>query len=153
MGVTRVSQQQINDELIRRFIGDIERIEAILRGQTTHFDDILRALLASLVPMFPQYSKVYNVIAVTPTQLVRNDTQSLMPIRVRNEDAALFLYLGQRDIIVPAGERIDPGQTSTFVLRKGQDVWGVANAGALQVIVSVPESAYTAVIFDGPIIM
>lgn len=149
----RVSQQQIDDDLVRRLFTDLESIEEILRGQTTVFDEIQRALIASLVPMFPRYSKVYNVIVTPPTPLIRNDTQSLMSVRIRNEDAALFLYVGQRDIIVPAGERIDPGQTSPFVLRKGQDIWGVSNAGALQAIVSVLESSYSATVFDGPIIM
>ena len=157
MGTERVSQQQINDDLVRRFITDLENIEEILRRQTTPFetpfDEIQRTLIASIVPMFPRYSRIYNVIAAPPTPLIRNDSQTLMPVRIRNEDAALFLYVGQRDIIVPAGERIDPGQTTTFVLRKGQDVWGVSNAGVLQAIVSVPESAYTAAVFDGPIIM
>jgi hypothetical protein len=152
MGTERVSQQQINDDLVRRFITDLENIEEILR-RPTPFDEIQRALIASIVPMFPRYSRIYNVIAAPPTPLIRNDSQTLMPVRIRNEDAALFLYVGQRDIIVPAGERIDPGQTTTFVLRKGQDVWGVSNAGVLQAIVSVPESAYTAAVFDGPIIM
>jgi len=153
MSIQRVSQTQIDDDLVRRFINDLESIEEILRGQTTTFDEIQRAFIASIVPMFPRYSKVYNVNAATPTQLIRNDTQSLMPVRIRNEDAALFLYIGQRDIIIPAGERINPTETSTFVLRKGQDVWGISNAGVIQVIVSVPESAYSAAVFDGPIIM
>jgi len=153
MGNQKVSQQQVDDDLIRRLANDLKSIDETLKRQITTFDDILRALLASVVPMFPRVSKLYNVIAVTPTSLIRNDTQSLMAVRIRNEDNALFLYVGQRDIIIPAGERIDPGQSSTYVLRKGQDVWGVSNAGALQAIVSILESSYSAAVSDGPIVM
>ncbi len=142
-----ISQRDVDNELIRRLIYALERNTQAIGG----VDEVQRAFLASVVPMFPHSSVVYTVTAAPAVFLIRNDSLSLMPIRIRNEDPAVFLYIGQRDIVIPGGERIDPGETRTFVLRRGQDVWGVSALGPIQVIVSQLESAYTAAVSDGPI--
>lgn len=148
------SQQEITNEMWRRLFYDLENLIQIL-GQKVAQDVIapdnsLKALNSAQIIMAPSVSNTMVVLAAPnpPTFLIENTVLNLMQVTISNDDFAIPVYLGDRDVVVPAGDLIDPRQRITYYLRRGQKKYAIANAGSVNVIVSRCESAYGAVTVD-----
>lgn len=141
--------QNFNERLV---LERLDELINILLTQQAIFDTVLRGLVAGVVPMAPAFSQTI-VVGATPTLLVENTVMSLMKVEITNDDIAVPLYVGNRDVIVPAGRLIQPGNTIFYNLRKGQKLYGTVAVGAINVIISFSESTYQAVTEDGPLIM
>jgi len=156
MGIT---QRQADEDLWRRLLYSLEELITILKNQATITDSVLRGLNAAQVVMSPRASRTVPVTATVPpsaTLLVENTTLNLMQVTFVNDDFAIPVYIGDADVVVPAGDLIDPRQRITYNLRRGQKKYGIVAAGTANVIVSEGESALASVTFDvqgGEIIM
>jgi hypothetical protein len=153
------SQRQISEDSLRRIFYDLESLVEVLGKQAeTSEDKALRALNAAQINMAPTVSITVLVssdtpplgIAPGPRELIWNVSSNLMQITFTNDDFAIPVYIGNGDVVVPAGDLLEPRQRLTFWLRRGQRKFGIAAAGAVNVIVTRAESALQAVTVDAP---
>jgi len=157
---TEISGKQVDEYVIRRLFNDIEALIEVMKRQNAALeqsliDKPLRGLNAAQVLMAPRVS-ITIVVGIVPTFLIENTTTNLMQVTLSNDDFAVPCYIGDRDLVIPAGDLLDPRQRITYLLRRGQKKFGICVAGTINVIVSEGESAYGAVTVDakgGDIIM
>jgi hypothetical protein len=140
--------QEIEREKRKR----LDRIIELLESQEQKNDLVLRALTSAIVDMAPRATQTITV-GITPTFLVENTIQSLMRVEITNDDFGQNLYVANRDVIIPGGRLIGPQDTYVCNLRKGQKLYGIVLVATINAIVSYSESAYSAVSFDGSIIL
>lgn len=150
-----MTQQEINSDMWRRLFYDLESLIEILKKsvdpQAIATDNAMRGLNAAQVIMAPSVSNTVVVRAAPnpPLLLIENTVLNLMQVTFCNDDFAIPVYIGDRDVVIPAGDLLDPRQRLTYHLRKGQKKYAIANAaGGVNVIVSRGESAYGAVTAD-----
>lgn len=149
------TQQQINDDMWRRLFYDLEALIQSLqplaqRQNGGSIDSSMRGLNSAQVMMAPAVTNTAVVLGVPnpPTLLVENTTLNLMQVTFCNDDFAIPVYIGDRDVVIPAGDLLDPRQRLTYHLRRGQKKYAICLAGVVNVIVSRGESAYGAVTID-----
>ena len=149
------TQQQITDDMWRRLFYDLEALIASLQPLTQmqnagSTDNSMRGLNSAQVMMAPAVTNTAVVLGAPnpPTLLVENTTLNLMQVTFCNDDFAIPVYIGDRDVVIPAGDLLDPRQRLTYHLRRGQKKYAVCLAGVVNVIVSRGESAYGAVTID-----
>jgi hypothetical protein len=149
-----VTQRQADEDTMRRLLNDLERLIFILTNRTdiTDITDMtMWGLNAAQVVMSPRASRTVAVTAIIPpsaTRLVENTVLNLMQVTFVNDDFAIPVYIGDADVVVPAGDLIDPRQRITYNLRRGQKKYGIVALGTANVIVSEGESALAAVTTD-----
>lgn len=149
-----MTQEQIDNDKWRRLFYDLELLIASLNKQGTPnavaTDNAMRGLNSAQVLMAPSVSNTAIVLAAPnpPTLLIENTVLNLMQVTFCNDDFAIPVYIGDRDVVIPAGDLLDPRQRLTYHLRKGQKKYAIALAGVVNVIVSRGESAYGAVTVD-----
>lgn len=153
-----ISPHQIAEDNLRRLLYDLEALVRAMQKETavSPFDKALEALNAGQVVMASTVSITVPVSSTTPppgvapgpTFLIENKTLNLMQVMITNDDAAIALYLGDKDVVVSAGELVEPRQTIIRWLRRGQRKFGMAAAGQINVVVSRAESALQAVTTD-----
>jgi hypothetical protein len=153
-----MTQQQITDDMWRRLFYDIEALIQILSKQAdpqvvannTTYENALKGLNSAQVLMAPSVTNTVIVPASPnpPILLIENTVLNLMQVTFCNDDFAIPVYIGDRDVVIPAGDLLDPRQRLTYHLRKGQKKYAIALAGTVNVIVNRGESAYGAVTAD-----
>jgi hypothetical protein len=152
------SQRQISEDSLRRIFYDMEALIEVLRKSEVEADKALRALNAAQINMAPSVSITVLVSSTTPppgvapgpTFLIENVTLNLMQVTFTNDDFAIPVYIADKDVVIPAGDLLEPRQRLTFWLRRGQKKYGLANAGAVNVVVNRSESALQSVTTDAP---
>lgn len=150
-----MTQQEINNDMWRRLFYDLEALAQALNKQVAPqavaSDNAMRGLNSAQVIMAPAISNTVIVLAPPnpPTFLIENTVLNLMQVTFSNDDFAIPVYIGDRDVVIPAGDILDPRQRLTYVLRKGQRKYAIAlAAGGVNIIVSRSESSYGAVTAD-----
>jgi hypothetical protein len=155
MPIEKISPHQIGEDVLRRLLYDLEAIIEILRSQTQQFDIALRGLNAAQVIMSPRSSQ--TVIVATPalpavqapTLLVENTVLNLMQVTFVNDDFAIPVYISDKDVVIPAGDLLDPRQRLTYNLRRGQKKYALGPPGTtVNIIVNESESALASVTTD-----
>jgi len=145
------TQRQADENLWRRIVNNLEELIFILNNQANVMDMAMRGLNSAQVIMSPRASKTVAVTATIPpsaTLLVENTVLNLMQVTFVNDDFAIPVYIGDADVVVPAGDLIDPRQRITYNLRRGQKKYGIVALGTANVIVSEGESALASVTLD-----
>lgn len=146
-----IPYSQIQNHKDRLLLERLDELINILINQRAEHDLFLRGLVASAVPMAPAFSQTI-IVGPTAVFLVENTVMSLMRVEITNDDIAISLYVGNRDVTIPAGRVIQPNETVVFILAKGQSLYGIIAAGASNAIISFSESAYGSII-SGPVVM
>jgi hypothetical protein len=158
--IRQITNRQADEDITRRLIYDLEALIDVLKMQTgalelSLIDKPLRGLNAAQVIMAPRVS-ITKIVGIVPTFLIENTSTNLVQVTFSNDDLAVPCYIGDRDLVIPAGDLLDPRQRLTYILRRGQKKYGICLVGTINVIVSEGESAYGAVTMDavnGDIVM
>jgi len=140
-------------DMARQILEQLQRIESLLAvsvpppeqaspeiyGQVvSDWQALIAMSICACIPAAPINCQQI-VVFPAETLLIRNESDSYVPVEITNEDVAQWIWVGPKGVLTTAGRIILPLDTARYVLGKGDEIY--ARCAFATVDVSVIEGS------------
>lgn len=105
-------------------------------NNTEAIDELLRLLVAQVLPSSPSRTSETRVNSITPTLLYSNDSTTFQRVVITNDDVAQPIWIGDRNVSLLIGEVMIAQDQRIFVVPRGASIYAICAVATVSVRIS-----------------